>query len=231
MILYLRIGQITGKENIKMNYKNFRIDIVSALSVSISGWPTEVEFQAPSEIEELHHLKAIFEAWRTGEAFWFKMSSKQVAVHKKSVEDDLHQGKQVTVPRKERKDAGGTHKKPTKRKKDTEPAAREDDEEAEQRPKKKKKHAGKKSVPEIPIAEPGPSKGKGKKSSRDKRLGIDDEQEKGKEAARFNDDDDDDKGPGDDEDIYLGGGDGEFLDIADLLYADDNNESDSDSSD
>lgn len=217
-----------------MNYKSFRIDIVSTLKVGINGWPKQVEFQAPSEIENLDNLKAVYEAWKAGEAFWFKMSVKQVAIHEKSIADDERQGKQVTVPRKERKDAGGTHRKSTKRKKGAEPFIEEDEEE-QQRPKKKR---ASKKVPDIAAAEPGPSKGKGKEKrvGNKKKLPVEVEEEE-EQPARFNDDDDDDDGLADGDDEYLGESSGTFagdrngerLDGVDLL--DNSNDSDDGGSD
>ncbi|KAE9397602.1 hypothetical protein BT96DRAFT_940853 [Gymnopus androsaceus JB14] len=174
------LRQITGKETIKMNYRNFDVDIVSALKVNISGWPKGVEMQAPSAIEELDDLKAVHEAWRTGEAFWYKMSNKQVAAHEQVTADDRRQGKQ----RKERSDKGGVHRTSTKRKKVVE---EDDEEEEEPRPKKKGRTAKKvvKQVISASVGKPGPSKGKEKQKSSGRKslkkiamkLQVDDEED------------------------------------------------------
>ncbi|KIK66714.1 hypothetical protein GYMLUDRAFT_238950 [Collybiopsis luxurians FD-317 M1] len=80
---------ITGEESLVINYKNFQHAMVAQYRIDIHGWPEDVLFMSPRSIDDSEKLNTLYQAWKCGEAYWYKLTEWQ----------------------KQRSDAGGTHRK------------------------------------------------------------------------------------------------------------------------
>ncbi|KAJ3925386.1 MAG: hypothetical protein NXY57DRAFT_1044144 [Lentinula lateritia] len=104
-------AQITGVDNIRMNYPNLRTKISAKYKVKIVGWPADVEVMSPREITDPAKLDAVYDAWRSSSAYWSIMDKQEYKKFMAQLERDKTAGLQVEVPRKVRSDRGGTHQK------------------------------------------------------------------------------------------------------------------------
>ncbi|KAJ3898119.1 hypothetical protein F5879DRAFT_995137 [Lentinula edodes] len=105
------LARITGVDNIRMNYPNFRTKISAKYKVKIVGWPTDVDLMSPRDIIDPAKLDAVYDAWRSGSAYWSIMDKREYKKFMAQLEKDKAAGVQVEVPRKVRSDRGGTHEK------------------------------------------------------------------------------------------------------------------------
>ncbi|KAK7434317.1 hypothetical protein VKT23_020267 [Stygiomarasmius scandens] len=99
----------TGINNVKMNYINYRTDIVSRYKVKIVDWPEEIPFKSPSDMCA-EDAKAIYHLWKSGVAHWERLTSTEYKRHMRAIERDEANGVQVRVPRQSRSDKGKKRK-------------------------------------------------------------------------------------------------------------------------
>lgn len=99
-------GEITGLHNILMSYSQFDVKIVVAHKVKIVGWPVGVDFASPQTITKAEPAKILYEAWKSGTAYWRKLTaSGHRAAARKADEESS------TKSQKRWSNAGGTHKR------------------------------------------------------------------------------------------------------------------------
>ncbi|KAF8824104.1 hypothetical protein HHX47_DHR9000002 [Lentinula edodes] len=105
------LARITGVDNIRMNYPNFRTKISAKYKVKIVGWPEDVDLMSPRDITDPAKLNAVYDAWRSGSAYWSIMDKREYKKFMAQLENDKAAGVQVEIPCKTRSDRGGTHEK------------------------------------------------------------------------------------------------------------------------
>lgn len=89
-----------------MKYVNYDPSIVEIYKVAIKGWPSGIAMVNPSEIASLEDLLTIREAWRTGVAFWDKLTKAEVKKHMEDAKVRHDTGEIVGRECKKRSDAG-----------------------------------------------------------------------------------------------------------------------------
>lgn len=73
-------GEITGRDEIAMNYQNYKIAIISRYKVQLVGWPPHIPFANPSSVKT-EHLQRLFDALQSTECRWHKMSREEIITH------------------------------------------------------------------------------------------------------------------------------------------------------
>ncbi|KAJ3871335.1 hypothetical protein F5051DRAFT_433942 [Lentinula edodes] len=125
------LAHITGIDKIRMNYPNFRTKISAKYKVKIIGWPIDVPLVSPRDITDPSKLDTLYDAWRSGSAYWSTMDKREYKRFMQQLDNDKAAGLQIEIPRKGRSDIGGTHRKATTKR------SREND--AEEPPAKRKR--------------------------------------------------------------------------------------------
>lgn len=66
------LGKVTGKQKVKMSYKNFFKDVVTQYDIKIEGWPDHIPFGDFSEVvTNIHHIEVLLQMRSTGKTkFW-----------------------------------------------------------------------------------------------------------------------------------------------------------------
>ncbi|KAH9918798.1 uncharacterized protein B0H18DRAFT_1122874 [Fomitopsis serialis] len=115
-MVHTALVNITGNPKIIMNYKSFEHEIVIKYGIDIEGWtPGKDRFINPSDLSDsLPLLRTLHEALESGTCKFIRLSAEQVSARRKAYDARVNAGEVVT--RKTRKDKGGSHKKPPKRK-------------------------------------------------------------------------------------------------------------------
>ncbi|KIK50507.1 hypothetical protein GYMLUDRAFT_145929, partial [Collybiopsis luxurians FD-317 M1] len=89
-----------------VNYLNFQQAMTKKYWVAIKGWPQDVPFKSPHNLDNDEHISTLYQAWKTGEAYWYKLSERQYQKHLQQLSDDERAGIPTKVARKQRSDAG-----------------------------------------------------------------------------------------------------------------------------
>ncbi|KAI0687956.1 hypothetical protein BC835DRAFT_1419558 [Cytidiella melzeri] len=100
--------EITGNENVKMNYVSFEEAIVERFHIILEGWPSGIAFTNPSELSDtLPPLQSVVDALTSGMCKFVRISEAQVQARRERIAADIASGKKAPrKPRKQRKDAG-----------------------------------------------------------------------------------------------------------------------------
>lgn len=114
-----------------MNYPNFRTKVSAKYKVKIIGWPTDVPLVSPRDITDPEKLNTLYDAWRSGSAYWSTMDKREYKKFMQQLDQDKAAGLEVEIPRKGRSDIGGRHRKAT--------AKRPGENDAEEPPAKRKR--------------------------------------------------------------------------------------------
>lgn len=150
------LGEVTGRDDIAMNYQNYQTVIVARYKVHLVGWPKKVPFTNPSHIST-EHLQRLRDALQSHECMWQVMTRQEVDIHNANLETS------TSAPRKERSDKN-------KKRRPARARANENDDDtgdqSEHAPVKKKKRT---------VA--AKDKGKGKRTGQSRKKG-------GSKAAR-----------------------------------------------
>ncbi|KAE9395677.1 hypothetical protein BT96DRAFT_942288 [Gymnopus androsaceus JB14] len=99
------LRQITGITNIQMSYARYDESIRAAQGVMIEGWPEDIEFRSPANIKRALDAKTLYDAWKSGKAFWRAMT----AVEKRVLKEEL--AERDPAVRAKRSDTGGKHRR------------------------------------------------------------------------------------------------------------------------
>ncbi|KAF9062689.1 hypothetical protein BDP27DRAFT_1427672 [Rhodocollybia butyracea] len=100
------LREITGLHNVLMSYSQFDVKIVVAHKVKIVGWPVGVDFASPQTITKAEPAKILYEAWKSGTAYWRKLTASEHRAAARKADEESSAKSQ-----KRRSDAGGTHKR------------------------------------------------------------------------------------------------------------------------
>lgn len=100
-ILMYFIGEVTGRDDIAMNYQQYATAIVARYKVHLVGWPANVPFNSPSNISTVH-LQRLQDALQSHECMWHVMSRQELDLHNAELDVALATGEITKVPRKER---------------------------------------------------------------------------------------------------------------------------------
>ncbi|KAJ3926234.1 MAG: hypothetical protein NXY57DRAFT_1043448 [Lentinula lateritia] len=125
------LARISGVDKIRMNYPNFRTKVSAKYKVKIIGWPTDVPLVSPRDITDPEKLNTLYDAWRSGSAYWSTMDKREYKKFMQQLDQDKAAGLEVEIPRKGRSDIGGRHRKAT--------AKRPGENDAEEPPAKRKR--------------------------------------------------------------------------------------------
>ncbi|GAW05035.1 hypothetical protein LENED_006865 [Lentinula edodes] len=107
------LARISGVDKIRMNYPNFRTKVSAKYKVKIIGWPTDVPLVSPRDISDPEKLNTLYDAWRSGSAYWSTMDKREYKKFKQQLDQDKAAGLEVEIPQKGRSDIGGKHRKAT----------------------------------------------------------------------------------------------------------------------
>ncbi|KAJ3898156.1 hypothetical protein F5879DRAFT_927274 [Lentinula edodes] len=107
------LARISGVDKIRMNYPNFRTKVSAKYKVKIIGWPTDVPLVSPRDIADPEKLNTLYDAWRSGSAYWSIMDKREYKKFMQQLDQDKAAGLEVEIPRKGRSDIGGRHRKAT----------------------------------------------------------------------------------------------------------------------
>ncbi|KAJ4497363.1 hypothetical protein C8R41DRAFT_865438 [Lentinula lateritia] len=86
------LARITGVDNIRMNCPNFRTKISAKYKVKIVGWPEDVDLMSPRDITDPAKLDAVYDAWRSGSAYWSIMDKRDYKTFMAQLENDKAAG-------------------------------------------------------------------------------------------------------------------------------------------
>ncbi|KAJ3850185.1 hypothetical protein EV368DRAFT_66823 [Lentinula lateritia] len=94
-----------------MNYPNFRTKISAKYKVKIIGWPIDVPLVSPRDITNPSKLDTLYDAWRSGSAYWSTMDKREYKRFMQQLDNDKAAGLQIEIPRKSQSDIGRMHQK------------------------------------------------------------------------------------------------------------------------
>ncbi|KAJ3927050.1 MAG: hypothetical protein NXY57DRAFT_965872 [Lentinula lateritia] len=94
------LAHITGIDKIRMNYPNFRTKISAKYKVKIIGWPIDVPLVSPRDITDPSKLDTLYDAWRSGSAYWSTMDKQEYRRFMQQLDNDKAAGLQIKIPRK-----------------------------------------------------------------------------------------------------------------------------------
>lgn len=96
-------GFITRVENVKMNYSNYKVDIIKQYNVVLEGWPEKVPFTPPSAMDKMDDVRRLLEDLRMGTCRWRKVTAAELKEVNTELEKEAGAGKKK---RAERSDKG-----------------------------------------------------------------------------------------------------------------------------
>ncbi|KAJ3918488.1 hypothetical protein F5877DRAFT_67321 [Lentinula edodes] len=82
------LAHITGIDKIRMNYPNFRTKISAKYKVKIIGWPIDVPLVSPRDITDPSKLDTLYDAWRSGSAYWSTMDKREYRRFMQQLDND-----------------------------------------------------------------------------------------------------------------------------------------------
>ncbi|KAJ7105103.1 hypothetical protein C8R43DRAFT_963684 [Mycena crocata] len=109
-----RLRALVDDDKASASYKNFKVDIQEVWEVEIQGWPADILFVCPAQIKSVERLRRIRDGWVKETISWVAMTPEQKAELAKELAAIRATNNGVVKKRKERKDAGSTHAKPSK---------------------------------------------------------------------------------------------------------------------
>ncbi|KAJ3898217.1 hypothetical protein F5879DRAFT_927221 [Lentinula edodes] len=108
------LAHITGIDKIRMNYPNFRTKISAKYKVKIIGWLIDVPLVSPRDITNPSKLNTLYNAWRSGSAYWSTMDKREYKKFMQQLDNDKAAGLQIEISRTGQKN--DTEEPPAKRK-------------------------------------------------------------------------------------------------------------------
>jgi hypothetical protein len=102
-----------------MNYANYKTKIVKKYKIEIVGWPLSIAKASPRDLTDIDSISTLYEAWKTGAAYWVKLSPREYMEFMTKYDSDVSKGIEVEPGRQRRSDAGTSRVKSTKRQRAT----------------------------------------------------------------------------------------------------------------
>ncbi|KAG0708394.1 hypothetical protein DFH29DRAFT_1065763 [Suillus ampliporus] len=113
-------GQMTGKDNIGMNYPNYIKSIVLSYSIVLDGWPETIPFMSPWNIHTVCEIWELCDALKAGTCAWKRLTKTELEKYKEDLERRRAAGETVGKPRKKHSDSGTSRKCKNTQREDTE---------------------------------------------------------------------------------------------------------------
>ncbi|KAG2149242.1 hypothetical protein DEU56DRAFT_908942 [Suillus clintonianus] len=105
------LRQMTGKDNIGMNYPNYIKSIVLSYSIVLDGWPATIPFTSPWNIHTVCEIRDLRDALKAGTCAWKRLTKTELEKYKEDLERRRAAGEMVGKPRKKRSDSGTSCKR------------------------------------------------------------------------------------------------------------------------
>ena len=97
---------ITGKQDIAMNYRNYETSIIRSWGVKLVGWPDGIRFVNPSHLGTVSELRTIRDALKSKTCYWKALTARERKDHETKLQAREAAGETVKIPRKRRSDSG-----------------------------------------------------------------------------------------------------------------------------
>ncbi|KAG1738869.1 uncharacterized protein EDB91DRAFT_1054381 [Suillus paluster] len=114
------LRQMTGKDNIGMNYPNYIKSIVLSYSIVLDGWPATIPFTSPWNIHTVCEIQELRDALKAGTCAWKRLTKTELEKYKEDLERRRAAGETVGKPRKKRSNSGTSRKCKNMQREDTE---------------------------------------------------------------------------------------------------------------
>ncbi|KAG1734414.1 uncharacterized protein EDB91DRAFT_1250925 [Suillus paluster] len=114
------LRQMTGKDNISMNYPNYIKSIVLSYSIVLDGWPATIPFMSPWNIHTVCEIQELRDALKARTCAWKRLTKTELEKYKEDLERRRAAGETVGKPHKKRSDSGKSRKCKNTQREDTE---------------------------------------------------------------------------------------------------------------
>ncbi|KIJ58419.1 hypothetical protein HYDPIDRAFT_75130, partial [Hydnomerulius pinastri MD-312] len=114
-IINLKLQEITGDPNAKMQWAHYFRNVIARYMAIIRNWPERIPFTNLSTVSSaLPDLEMLLRMWESGAIFWELLSEEQYATLRRERNEKLNSGELVEHTRRARSDKGTKRSRPTK---------------------------------------------------------------------------------------------------------------------